>query len=109
MIFTPAGSWSWHSTGFLSTCSKNNLNDGEVLEPLPTELVSVTEYSLLLRFDNRELRRFDAEPYLADSFFAPLRNRVLLAAARCNGLKLEWSGGIDICPDELYVNSVPAT
>jgi hypothetical protein len=80
----------------------------KISSPSPTELVDLTGYSLLLRFDNGELRRFDAEPYLADAYFAPLRNRVLLAAARCNGLTLEWPGGIDICPDELYVNSVPA-
>jgi len=75
--------------------------------PSPIELVSISDYSLLLRFDNGELRRFDVEPYLADPFFAPLRNRALLGAATCNSLTLEWPGGIDICPDELYANSVP--
>jgi len=69
------------------------------VEPLP-------QYKLLITFDNRERRIFDVAPYLDDAFYAPLRNPAVFQSAKINPLTVEWAGGIDICPDELYIGSV---
>jgi hypothetical protein len=37
-----------------------------------------------------------------------LKNITLFNTAKPAGLSIEWLHGQDICPDELYYNSVPA-
>lgn len=74
----------------------------------PIEVRPLDNYKLLILFDNRENRIFDVAPYLNDSFFAPLKNPAVFKSVKVNPVSLEWAGGIDMCPDELYYNSVPA-
>jgi len=71
----------------------------------PIDVKPLPEYRLLITFDNKERRIFDVTPYLSDSFFAPLRNLAVFQSAKINPLTIEWAGGIDMCPDELYYNS----
>ena len=73
----------------------------------PVGVKPLEPYRLLITFDNNEQRIFDVAPYLSDSFFAPLSNKSFFKSVRLNPLTVEWAGGIDICPDELYYNSVP--
>ena len=73
----------------------------------PIEVKPLEKYRLLITFDNKEQRVFDVTPYLSDNFFAPLRNPAIFQTAKTNPLTVEWAGGIDICPDELYYNSKP--
>ena len=73
----------------------------------PVEVKPLEKYRLLITFDNKEKRIFDVAPYLSDSFFTPLRNPVIFQTVKINPLTVEWAGGIDICPDELYYNSIP--
>jgi hypothetical protein len=47
-------------------------------------------------------------PYLEDACFFSLRSPTVFSTVRVKGLTVEWMGGIDICPDELYENSLPA-
>ncbi|MDR1953242.1 MAG: DUF2442 domain-containing protein [Clostridiales Family XIII bacterium] len=74
----------------------------------PIEVAPLARYKLLITFDNKERKIFDVAPYLDDSFFAPLRNPAVFESVKINPLTIEWAGGIDICPDELYYNSEPA-
>jgi len=74
----------------------------------PIDVAPLEQYKLLITFDNQERRIFDVEPYLSDSFFAPLRNLSVFNSVKVNPISLEWVGGIDMCPDELYYNSVLA-
>jgi len=73
----------------------------------PKEVKPLKEYQLLITFDNNERRLFDVAPYLSDSFFAPLKNITIFNSVKVNPITIEWIGGIDICPDELYYNSRP--
>lgn len=73
----------------------------------PVGVKPLKDNRLLLTFDNSEQRIFDVTPYLNDDFFAPLRNAAVFKTVRINPITVEWDGGIDICPDELYYNSVP--
>ena len=71
----------------------------------PVDVKPVEHYRLIITFDNNERRLFDVSPYLSDSFFAPLSNPAIFMTAKVNPLTVEWAGGIDMCPDELYYNS----
>jgi hypothetical protein len=73
----------------------------------PTSVKALPNYRLLITFDNGEQRLFDATPYLGDKFFSPLRSVAVFNSAKTNSLTVEWAGGIDMCPDELYFNSEP--
>ncbi|MCL2089159.1 MAG: DUF2442 domain-containing protein [Oscillospiraceae bacterium] len=72
----------------------------------PVFVKALDDYKLLITFDNDEKRIFDIEPYLSDSFFAPLRNSFVFNTVKISPVSIEWAGGIDICPDELYYNSI---
>jgi hypothetical protein len=73
----------------------------------PTQVEPLEGYRLLITFDNNERRIFDVSPYLNDVFFSPLRNQVIFKTVKINPITVEWAGGIDMCPDELYYNSKP--
>jgi hypothetical protein len=73
----------------------------------PVAVKPLKEYKLLITFDNKEQRIFDVAPYLSDSFFAPLKSPSIFNSVKISPISLEWAGGIDMCPDELYYNSIP--
>lgn len=73
----------------------------------PVSVKPIEGYRLFIVFDNGEHRIFDVTPYLEDDFFSPLHNIAVFNTVRVNPLSIEWAGGIDICPDELYYNSEP--
>ena len=77
-----------------------------VISPSPIYVKPLNDYKLLLRFDNEEERIFDVKPYLKDNYFAPLKNIAIFKTVKTNQLTIEWIGEIDICPDELYTNSI---
>jgi len=74
----------------------------------PVAVKPLAEYKLLITFNNKEKRVFDVAPYLSDSFFAPLKSISVFNSVKISPISLEWVGGIDMCPDELYYNSIPA-
>ena len=71
------------------------------VEPCP-------DYCLLITFSNNEKRLFDVKPYLDFAPFNELKNITLFNTVKPAGLSVERLHGQDICPDELYYNSVPA-
>jgi hypothetical protein len=73
----------------------------------PRAVMVFPDYKLCITFDGGEQRIFDVKPYLTDSFFAPLADVAIFSSARINPITVEWDGDIDICPDELYYNSIP--
>ena len=76
----------------------------------PIAVRTLPDCRLHLKFDNGEERLFDVKPYLVSPFFAPLKSPHIFKTAHINPITVEWytgSGEIDICPDELYYNSVP--
>ncbi len=62
-------------------------------------------YNLVLNFDNGEKKSFDVKPYLKYKTFESLKNIEMFKTVKIAGLSIEWSNGLDICPDELYNNS----
>jgi len=75
--------------------------------PRATSVVPQPDYCLLVTFDNEEVRVFDVKPYLDFKPFEELRSQQVFNTVRPAGLSIEWIHGQDICPDDLYYNSVP--
>ncbi len=65
------------------------------------------DYRILVTFDNGEERIFDVNPYLDFKAYRELKIPALFDTVKPAGLSVEWIHGQDICPDELYYNSVP--
>jgi hypothetical protein len=75
--------------------------------PWAIEVAPQPDYRLLVTFNNNEKRIFDVKPYLEHKAFQELKIPALFRTVKPAGLSIEWIHGQDICPDELYHNSVP--
>ena len=78
-----------------------------MIRPKAVEVTPIDNYFLLIRFNNNEKKKFDVKPYLSFKPFAELKSPTLFASVKVAGLSIEWLHGQDICPDELYYNSLP--
>jgi hypothetical protein len=72
-----------------------------------SEVKTISEYTLLLKFNNGEERRFDMRPYLRYPVFKRLENRGYFLLTRVNYGTVTWPGEIDIAPETLYEESIP--
>lgn len=79
-----------------------------MLRPCAISVEPAPDYYLLVTFDNKERRLFDVKPYLDLAAYRELKALALFRTVKPAGLSVEWLHGQDICPDELYYNSVPA-
>jgi len=78
-----------------------------MIRPKAVNVTPQDDYNLLVTFNNNEKRIFDVKPYLDFKPFVELKNPAIFSTVKTAGLSVEWVHGQDICPDELYHNSVP--
>lgn len=78
------------------------------MRPRAIDVKVLSNYNLLITFDNNEKRIFDVKPYLQYIQFEALKNTAIFNTVKVDGLSISWINGADICPDELYNNSKPA-
>ncbi|MCI5892676.1 MAG: DUF2442 domain-containing protein [Clostridiales bacterium] len=64
-------------------------------------------YNVIVTFENGEIKRFDVKPYIRGEWFGKLKNKADFETVRPCGNTIEWSGGQDIAPHELYELSNP--
>jgi len=76
-----------------------------MLRPTAINVQPDDGYTLLIMFDNGEFRKFDATPYLDGEWYQELKDLSIFDKVKVNGVTVEWPGGQDICPDDLYFNS----
>ncbi len=72
------------------------------------ELISVTpasDYTLILTFNNDEVRVFDMKPYLGFGIFQELKDVSLFRSVRKSFDTVEWPNEADIDPETLYNES----
>jgi len=64
----------------------------------------VSEYKLLLTFEDGSAKRVDLEPYLGGEIFEPLRDIEYFKTVRVNSEidTIVWDNGADMSPDFLY-------
>ena len=80
-----------------------------MLRPTAVLIEPVENYQLMVEFDNGEKKKFDVKPYIQGSFYGQLSDPAYFKSVKTNGYSVEWENGQDLCPDELYYNSIPAT
>ncbi len=64
------------------------------------------DFSLVLTFENDEVRRFDMAPYMDQKPWSGIKTPALFCAARVEMGTVVWPGDIDIDPETLYERSV---
>lgn len=70
------------------------------------EVEPMADYRVRVLFRNGRRAVFDCTPYLADSFWAPLKDVAYFNRVRVDGGVLTWSDLIDVAPEEVWANSV---
>jgi hypothetical protein len=65
------------------------------------------DYTLELTFTNGEVRIFDVTPYLRIGIFCELQDLRYFNSVRPVLGSIQWRNGQDLCPDTLYLDSVP--
>lgn len=83
---------------------------GEPSQPIKVCGVRPLEdYRLWVRFNNGEAKVFDFKPLLSMPAFAPLSNKSLFDTVYIDyGITVWNDGDIDIAPETLYKDGVPA-
>ena len=76
------------------------------MRPRAISVKPLNDYKLLVTFSNNEIKIFDVKPYLEYKQFNNLKNISIFNTVKISCLSIEWIDGTDICPDELYNNSV---
>ena len=76
------------------------------MRPKAIEVKPLENYTLQVTFENGESGVFDVKPYLQHIQFKDLKNEELFKTVKIAGLSISWDNGADICPDELYNQTV---
>ncbi|MGC9387355.1 MAG: DUF2442 domain-containing protein [Hydrogenovibrio sp.] len=65
---------------------------------------AIDNHTLMVEFDNNEMKKYDVSPLLNKEMFAPLNNPVLFKAVKVEqgGVAVVWNSEIDISEYELW-------
>lgn len=74
--------------------------------PRVKEVKPDSDYTIVITFDNNEVKRFDVKPYLSIGIFKQLQNVSEFNTVKPVLGSIQWNGGQDFCPDMLYKESV---
>ena len=77
------------------------------MRPKAVKVEPQENYTLLVTFDNGELRLYDTTPLIKGEWFGQLRDPAFFKTVHVAGLSVEWADGQDVCPDDLYYSSTP--
>ena len=78
-----------------------------MLRPTAISVTVQKDYTLKVIFNNGETKIFDVKPYIKGSWYSRLKDFSYFSLAKADGFTVIWPDGQDICPDELYYNSMP--
>ena len=77
-----------------------------MLRPTAIAVKAEKDYILRVTFDNGEIKFFDVKPYIRGEWYSELKDTAYFSNVHTNGYTVEWANGQDLCPDELYYNSI---
>ncbi|MCL2695026.1 MAG: DUF2442 domain-containing protein [Clostridiales bacterium] len=77
-----------------------------MMQPKVISAKPLADYKVFIAFENGEKKVFDALPYISGDWFGKLREPAFFNTVRASGRTIEWAGGQDIAPHELYDNAV---
>ena len=78
------------------------------MTPRIEKVTPLEDYRLLIEYRGGERRMFDARPLMEMEPWSRLKGTKYFGMARPAFGAVEWPGGIDIAPETLYEDSVPA-
>jgi len=70
-----------------------------------TDVKALDDYQLLLKFENKEEKIFDINPYLEIGKFQELKNKKMFKTVRVSFDSIEWDNQLDLDPELLYEKS----
>ncbi|MBN8545898.1 MAG: DUF2442 domain-containing protein [Ignavibacteria bacterium] len=77
------------------------------MNPRVASVKTLENFRLLLTFTNGEVRVFNMTPYLDIGIFKELKDIAYFRTAKvCLGT-VQWQNEQDLCPETLYLDSVP--
>ena len=77
------------------------------MNPRVKHVIPGNDFTLELVFTNDEKKVFDVKPYLNFGIFSELKNPILFKSVKASLGTIVWNNGLDICPDTLYLESIP--
>lgn len=75
------------------------------MNPRVINVVPTENYKLILTFSNNEVREFDVTPYFNYGLFSELKDKAVFSSVKTFLGSIQWSNGLDLCPDTLYLES----
>ena len=79
-----------------------------MFQPKVKSVKPLQDYKLLIEYETGEKKIFDVKPYISGDWYGELSNIDLFNTVHPCGTTVEWAGGQDIAPHELYDLSVLA-
>jgi len=76
------------------------------MNPRVKDVSPLSDYKLIITFDNGEVKIFDMKPYLSKGIFKELNDKRLFNSVRPFLGSIQWVNGQDLCPDTLYINGI---
>jgi len=75
------------------------------MNPRVTNVKPSQNYTLQVTFSNGEVKNFDVKPYLGIGIFKELQDLGVFHSVKPFMGSVQWSNGVDLCPDTLYLDS----
>lgn len=75
--------------------------------PNVKDVIPLEDYRLELHYQNGEVRLFDVSPYIKGEWYGQLKDPAFFRSVHPCDDTVEWAGGQDIAPHELYELSEP--
>lgn len=73
-----------------------------MLRPTATGVEPGENYSIIISFDNGEIKTFDVKPYIKGDWYGKLSDINYFNSVTVDGYTVVWPEGQDLCPDEIY-------
>lgn len=80
-----------------------------MLQPDIIKVIPLDNYKVQLTYETGEVLLFDVLPYISGDWYGRLKDLKEFNTVRVAGRTVQWSGGQDIAPHELYELSVPVS
>ncbi len=74
--------------------------------PRPKVVFPLENFMLEIEFENGEKRLYDMKKNLNRPAYKNLKSIAIFNTVKVQDITLEWVTGEDICPDEIYNNSI---
>ena len=78
-----------------------------MLQPKVKSVFPLDNYEILIEYETGERKLFDVKPYIVGDWYGKLKDKNNFNTVHPRGSTVEWSGGQDISPHELYDMSIP--